>query len=440
MAQPWYIQGKNRVLETLGLQQPDKPAWQHAIAPALGLGATAGLYALLRKQRISPDKILGALQRSSKGRMAIIASSQKGAIPGTHPGLPDWLSRILIKATRGADDVIMHKPTPEELATIPERWGKMMSGSRAKDPRVRKVRGAVMNSANPTYSQFYQGDAEVGHDIRRTHRLRDKLREAKLLHRYMPGVGPKPYGTVKKYLRSAIDEPVEAQLANLQAQLQKAHPQGYVVKPRHAGATGDIIHNEHNLIDLARGNNQKSKWVQDMIQNPDAYVVQERIPIATEARLPLIGRQYLPGSSRLPAEMRFHVIGGRIIPDAIIPRYPGAGVFNPFRRMREKRELIRQLQPEIDKLPEVYRRDLMYGADAVRTPENKWRIIETNPGEHSGFMQPDITHIPTTLPHAIYKAVTGRHSPVAAGTKALLGGGALAGTAVAAQELPPFQR
>jgi len=411
-----YQRGLQHALSRLGLRKKEKPAWQKALPAMVGLGGSAALYALLRKQRLSLNPVLRAIQKASKGKVTALEYSG-----GSHPKLPEWLERQIIKLTRGADDVKLHRMTPiARNQAFNQLEQQVLEHGTLPQFNPTRIEGAAHNYFDPYLGTQYRGSVNPSSNIRETLELLDKQHEAEVLHKVMPGIGPKSFGTAGDYL------PVQGlTLSDLQNNLRTAHPEGYIIKPRRAGATGDVITHTDDLTALQ---GKRQAWAQALLKNPEHFVVQENIPFATERRIPYFSRKYHPGRAQLPVEYRLHTVGGQIVPEAMIRRYPTLGGLNPFRTAKEKRELVRQLQPQLDKLPEAYRQDMMMALDAIKTPEGKWRLIETNPGGRSGFLAPDVSHVPTLAPHHVYKAITGRTSKPLATVKSLAGGAAAAGT------------
>lgn len=411
----------------------------------LGLGGlgTAATYALLRKVRLSGNPVLRAIQKASKGKLTGVDYSTRSpalqeAIGVKHPHawMPDWLRRPVMKLTRGVDEVKLHQLTHEQL---PERHQAIMDILQRRTPKKvpqQQIEGAAVNFGEPALGRHYRGDVTPTGNIEDALRLAaDKHLEAQWLERVMPGLGPKPYGTVQDFLRSRARDPAK-RIAQLQRKLQKAQPGGFIIKPRSAAATGDVIKSTDDLMELMHAPGQKGEWVREMLKRPEQFVVQESIPIATERRIPFFGRKQHAGRAEMPVEYRVHTVGGQIVPGATVRRYPTTGALNPFKTWRERRELTRQLQPHLDKLPAQQRDQMMMGMDVVRTPQGQFRVIETNPiGGQSGFLAPDITHAPTLAPHRVYRAITGRTSKPLAAATALGAGGTVAGTAAAADTL-----
>jgi hypothetical protein len=441
--EPTYEHGVDHALTVLGVKTAaeESAASQYGLPAALGLGGAGLLYALLRKQRLSADPILRAIQKASKGKLTTLDYSTKGPAfreaMGHHPHawMPDWLRKLVIKTTRGVDDVRLRRLQAEDLPQRTDDLRRLIQGKKLRPVTPEKVEGAVINQGEPLVHRYYKGDVNPTGAIEDQFRIGwDKHLESEFLQKHMPGAGPESYGLISDYLTRAMGKKsTEAQVKALQAALQKKRPGGYIIKPRTAAGTGEIIQGTDDLTQLLRDSGRKGEWTRDMLQNPQHYVVQEHIPIATERRLPFIGRKHHPGKAELPVEYRVHVVGGRIVPEAISRRYGTVGGLNPLRTRREKQELIRQLQPQLERLPEKARSGMVMGMDVAKTRGGQYRIIESNPmGGQSGFLQPDITHAPTLSPHKVYKAITGRESKPLAAAKALAGGGAAAGLGYAA--------
>lgn len=442
-----YDQDIDRAFEILGVktaaEEPTTAMGQYGVPAALGIGGAGLLYGLLRKQRFAADPILRAIQRASGGKLTALDYSTKDPAfrealkKHPHSWMPDWLRKMVIKMTRGVDDVKLHRLKTEDLPQRTDELQRLMRGKKLKPATPQEVEGAVINQGEPLLHRQYRGDVNPTGNIEDQFRIGwDKHLESEFLQKHMPGAGPESYGLISDYLTRAVGKKsTEAQVQALQRALQKKRPGGYIIKPRTAAGTGEIIQGTDDLTQLLRDPSRRGEWTRDMLQNPQHYVVQERIPIATERRLPFVGRKHHPGKAELPVEYRVHVVGGRIVPEAISRRYGTVGGLNPLKTRREKQELIRQLQPQLEQLPEKARSGMLMGMDVARTQGGKYRVIESNPmGGQSGFLQPDITHAPTLSPHKVYKAVTGRESKPLAAAKALAGGGAAARLGYAATQ------
>lgn len=433
----FWTKGAERALDQLGITKPSALR-QYGAPAAAGIGATGLLYALLRKQKLSADPILRALQRGSKGRLTALdysASKSPGlnATLGNHPhkNMPEWLQKLIMKITRGVDDVKLHRLIESDLPQRERAVGNILRGNR-RPPAVRRVtdvEGAVLNQAEPILQQRFRGDINLSGNYRDALRMGDKHHEAMILDKYMPGVGPAPIGTAGQLIpEELLGNSPEKQLAALTKSL-KGTPGGYIIKARSGGNTGPsaLLDEADDLTQLYRAQGPKGDMIRRVVSDPHAYVVQERIPLASEKLLPFTSYRQ-GGRTHVPIEFRTHVVNGRIVPDAVTRRYPTVGALNPFETRRMRKEIVDQLQPQLDKLPERYRNELTMALDTGRTTDGTWRIIETNPsGGQSGFMQPDMSGVPTLTPHRVYRAITGRESKPLAAAKALAGGGLAAG-------------
>lgn len=440
----FYKQGADTVLQRLGLQQPEESGWRKALPWLGGAAGTAALYGLLRRVRLSKNPALRKIQEAAKGKLTGIEErgSAMGMLANHAPKLPQsiqtWLKnktgiddirdimvalpthwqKRLLKLTRGVDDVRFTDPALEaELEPILHRLTRNPKAVSPITPE--KIEGGLFNFRPPEHHLMFRGSANPTGNVRDTRLLEDKALETRVMQEYMPEVSPKLYGTPKKFIQP--NESAEV----LQQRLQAMHPEGYIIKPRFGAAAGDVLTNKHNLQELAQGGGQRQEWITDMLKKPDDYIVQSRLPILTEKRMPIWGKKYHPGAAELPVEYRVHTVGGRIIPGAMIRRYPTTGALNPFKTWLERRRLIREIQPQFDKLPAKYRDELSMALDVAKTSKG-FKLIETNPGGQSGFLAPDYIGIPSTAPHQVYKAITGRTSKPMAVAKALTGGGAIA--------------
>jgi hypothetical protein len=403
-----YLEGVQNALSDIGLApKQERAGWRSLIAPALGVGGAAALYPLLRRVRLSKIPGLRQLQQASRGHVTTLAEAADNQLQ------QHWLGRLLgpkrtTALMRGADDVVMM-----DAATAP-----------------RKVQGAVFSSVPSDIDRGQiKGTLDLG--LRQSNKLpeqwTDKLYEGEQMARYMPGVGPKTQ-LPPSYL---ADMPTEAALQDLQQQMRQSNQ---ILKPRNAAATGNVILPTDDLAALYAEKSQRGDWLREALRRPEDYILQEKLPIKYERRLP--GKRFAklhPGRSEVPMEYRVHVVNGVIVPGAIVPRTPGRSSINPFHQRRVRREIVQQLQSHVQNLPREITHNQILPLDVVATPQGGYRIVELNagPGGISGFLTPEETGAFNTAPHAIYKAITGRHSKPMAAAKALLGGGALAGAGAA---------
>lgn len=403
-----YFEGAKDALRNVGvLSDEKKPFWRSALPAALGVGGAAALYPLLRRIHLSKIPALRELQQASRGHLTHIALSgiektRLGRLLGGER-LTRWL--------RGADDVVI-----------------------AGTPRAaieRQAPGGVFSTVPEGVEPPIRGTVELGGRASRQMdpRWEDKLFESQQLEKRMPGLSGKaeevPYFE---------EMPIPEKLDELQQHMRRTNQ---ILKPRSGSASGDVILPTDDLQKIFAEGGQRAQWLRGAMDEPFEYILQERIPIQYERRLPgsIFGKSH-PGRKQVPREFRVHVVNGVIVPEGITQRTPGISTLNPFRQHRIKKEIVQQLQPHIQNLPRDITHNQVLPLDVVQTPQGGYRVIELNAGGgYSGFMAPEGVlagqhgSALTAVPHGVYKAITGRASKPAALTKALVGGGALASAA-----------
>ena len=388
---------------------------RHRNSLGLGVGTVAGVgaYLLGRRVKLSKDPVLRAMQVKSKGNLTHLDVLPKEMEGVQRPPLEGLF--------RGGKVVSMSE---EEAA---KRSAAIARG----EAQPLQIRGAIQTAASPDELRAVQSDLPLSTTPKEfmSGELRGKLREAEYLR--PTGIAAKSESAAP-YLKTRDPDDMKT-LDALQEQLSAQYPKGYVVKPTMGSFAPGVPTHEHRFADIlqGKGSPEHQQWMKELLRDPDKYMVQEHVPIAKERAL-LSSPPVKPGEksrrlqvgAEVPVEYRVHAYGGRVVPGASVHRWAGGSELSPLRR-KEIREMENVVQGAIDKLP-VNREGIPMAMDVVRTPSGEWRIIEGNIGTQSGFMGPQVGRfpLPSKPGHALYKAVTGRQSPLEAGIKATAVGGA----------------
>lgn len=376
-----------------------------------GLGAAAIGYGLHRKVRLSSDPMLRATQQASKGRITALSALEYGE--KTRP-----LHNLKKKLLRGVDEVV----------EVPyAQWSK----GPLKTPK--KVRGAVIaHEAEDALAPSYSGDLNLTSNTKLIAKLENKLHEARIWNKEVPGALPKTVQLSSLYQKGMP-------LDTLQATLQKRFPAGYIVKPSVANASGEVLTHEQNFSAALKDpttSPRSLQWLKELRLKPHKFIAQEYIPIAKDTPLASRFKHQLQYRKPVNAEYRVHVVEGKVVPGATSHKWGGPLSHDP----REISRIEQATQAYLEQLPAEYKRGVPMAMDVVRDINGNYRIIETNAGGQSGYMAPDSSKLYwTSAPHAFYKHVTGRDSQLMAALKALGYGGIVAGsTAIGTGELSGY--
>lgn len=385
-------------------------------AVTLGLGGAAayGAYRYGRKVRLSKDPLLRQMQSKSKGKLTHVDILDDGGVPAT------GLKKKLHEARRGVDEIIA-----EPYDTFIKRHEKVIAGEPVE--KVRHVEGALHAMGRPSQHKGYSSDNPLAHGIKRVTDLgENKMLEAEYF-KNVPGMAKSE--SAAKYVKKAPGGDPATQLDELQATLSKKYPNGYVVKPIEGAASGGVPTHNARFADIlaGKGNKAHKEWMEEMLEDPSDYMVQEYIPIAksmaTFAKPPLATGQAarkIQLHKQVPDEFRVHVFGGKVVRGASSHRW-AAG--QELYKRKQFRELDQFVQDAVNKLPDKGVGTPM-AFDVVKDTKGKWRIIEANVGGESGFLAPEASGASVRAPQAVYKAVTGRSSKPEAAVKGVAAGGA----------------
>jgi len=389
--------------------EPEKPSFLRRILPAaVGLAAGAGAYKYLRKVKLSKNPGIAAIQRKAKGRLTHIDDAE--VVPGR-------LGRIGQRIARGVDEVV---------SLPPSEWRPLqgVSMARLKKIKAKKIEGAMLPMGGPSQSAQFKADFNLNQNPTLSVRLEDKLREARVLAR-TPGGAPRSEA-MSRHVRG-LGAASSGSMDQLQARLARRYPKGYVVKPVNDAASGGVPTHRDRFATILSGKKTEHKsWMKDMMSNPERYMVQEHLDIASTRRMlsnpPRTGgsgKRGLAIGASVPDEWRVHVADGKVVPGASMHRWTFDAGLSPTAR-REISEVDTFMQANLDKMPRDVR-GVPMAADVVRTKDGKLKIIELNPGGQSGFLDS-----PTLRGSGwnYYKGVTGRHSQAEAAVKGISAGAA----------------
>lgn len=340
-------------------------------APALGLAAGLGTYTLARKFRPSMDPRLRALQEQAKNKKFEVATSYPAG-----RGLRSWLF--------GARD-------------IPHR-------SDIKDPAFQAQRpNSTILHHTPN-----KGDTSGGVNIN-TGVLPDYLDDKHTFHQLMTqgtGGGTGLEGAVPE---TQLLRDVLRKYQGNYAKLQKDIGHDYVIKPR----TGSMSKAE-NL--LTRTTDIRTPRLQQAIQNPSEFILQQKIPIEKEYRVHMInGVPFTAAHRQIPHE------GLRRVWDKSMGG--GGGAFVPVMGDERKRlmQFAEKATHHLGKTPTGTNilgqsENLHHALDVAKLQGGGYKVIESNP-------TPGTLMNPVTS-HKLQQMVTGRIPKDIAALGALGVGGA----------------
>lgn len=362
--------------------EPHLPKFLAALAAA---GAGLGVYGHLRRQRLSDDPALAAIQRASKGKLTYLA-------PGREEGQLDLRALKRIFGAGGGDVVFSN-----EVKAQPKLEGALLHGVKSR------ARGDV---------DILKGESRA---FRRAFADGDKATEAALFQRYAPGSVPL---TTRM---SDLPAPMFGdRLKAYEAHLEKLFPNGYVIKTTTgAGTGGKFPTNAHGLAETLAAGGPEADVLKVLLRNPSKVVAQERIPIQQGNILDkLWGALRGTPSTR---EMRVHVFNGAVAPTLTLPRFSPFAAVSTAAQATEAENFVKDV---LAKLPGKFQKGT-FAFDVAPLAGGGFKIIESNPGYTSGFLSPGRNPL---AGFQLHRALTGRASPLGAG----IGAGAAAATVGAA--------
>ena len=372
---------------------PHLPKFLAALAAA---GAGLGAYGYLRRQRLSSDPALAAIQKASKGKYTYLS---QGGEKETNP-LIRAVNKLLMA---GGGDVAYAKDLNRRANVIGQA----------------KVEGALLHDAVASA----QGDVDLLGNRTTTFKKLfgdgDKAVEAKIFQKYAPGSVP---GTT---LMSELDVPFFGnRLKAYEEQLRQKYPGGFVIKTTRGVATkGKFPTDAKALAETLAAGGPEADVLKQLLRNPSKVIAQEKVKIKPGNVL-----DQLWGALRgTPStqEMRVHVFNGAVVPDLTLPR------FSPFASMSTAAQATQAenfIKDVLNRLPKDMQKGT-YSFDVAPVVSGGFKIIESNPGYRSGFLS--WGHNPLAG-FQMHRAITGRSSPIGAGIGAGLAG---VGAGLAAHEL-----
>lgn len=360
---------------------PHLPKFLAALA-ATGAGLSA--YGYLRRQRLSSDPALAEIQRASKGKYTYLA---RGSEEDTNP-IMRALHKVLMA---GGGDVAYAKDLNRRSRLIGQA----------------KVEGALLHAA----AASAKGDVDlVGRGADRLNELfGDKAVEAKIFQKYAPGSVP---GTT---LMSEIDVPFFGnRLKVYEEHLRQKYPGGYILKTTQGAATrGKFPTDAKALAETLAAGGPEADVVRQLLRNPTKVIAQEKIRIQPGNILDKVWGA-LRGTPSTQ-EMRIHVFNGAVTPELTLPRFSPFASVATAARATEAENFVKDV---INRLPKNMQKGT-YAFDVAPVVGGGFKIIESNPGYRSGFLNPG--HNPLAG-FQLHRAITGRSSPLGAG----IGGGVAA--------------
>lgn len=342
------------------------------LAPALGAAAAGlGTYGMLR----------------AGPKTRLVKTVMKSRPKGTFGKLTD---RLL----HGADELVY---TPTTVgAKVPKK--------------PRRMEGTVLYE-NPEDAKRVIGDRSIGALSKKTQKgFDDKFKESKLLNAVAP----------EYHMRTELGGPMRSLKDNAAGD--------YFLKERGGMASGvggggflqkaDI---QKHLAGKKLPRKQEA-LVRHYKKDPSKFIQQEKIDIL---KSPL---------TKQPRELRVHVVDGEVVRGATMPR---GGNVEDYLSAGKAEAAMREA---VKNMPASHKKNLTMAADVAMTPSGP-KILELNRGAHqSGLLDPHYLYdkykanplagagaaaAAARANQNVYRHITGRHSELGAGAKAL---GAAAGT------------
>lgn len=369
-------------------EEKNRKRW---LAPLAGIGAAAGVY--------------GALRRG-KGR---VTRTSTGVAPEGH------INKFLHRLAYGAEDV--------------RYLGDGKDGFIKAPKKPIKVKGHVLYDQAGDAAHV-KGDKSIG-DVsnRKEYGLEDKLHESRRINRAAPELHAKTtmfQAKGKKELRRLHE---------------RFDGKEYYIKPRHGQDSGvgggGLIHSNdvHNYLN-GYTTGEKASLIRATMKNPRKNIIQHDMGLSVDKK------------SRYPREIRVHAIGGKVVRGTSSVRGNNTADSKHLALAEEA------VQKMLDKSPARHKKNnYVIGADVGLTKGNQPKIIELNEGAaSSGFLDPTLMSTKgvggffTAVKNnnKIYRHLTGKHSQLASGLRAVgagtatAGGVALTQNALEKRQTPPL--
>jgi hypothetical protein len=268
--------------------------------------------------------------------------------------------------------------------------------------RPTKFKGTVLHEYGDD-KKYFKGTKNIG-DFKGTKHFDDKLLESRMLNQH----AAKSH-TITKKMSRFTHKGLSKTYKDMQGD--------FIIKPKSGENSGvggasfisnDDIENHLHGYKLSK---KKLETLKHMKAHPNQYIAQKALDIKKD---PITGHH---------REIRVHAIGGKVVPGASSPR--GGNVTD----ILHQRKAEKFFQGALDKMPKGKKPHNMFWAPDIAVTGKGMKIIETNRGAaQSGLLDPKYIakhrgKIPALnsvrMNSAIYKHITGRHTALAAGAKAL---------------------
>ena len=419
-----FFKGQQAALSFYGVKtaEDEEPSWFQRHRGALAGAATAAaaplLYQHLRTRHLSDDPALRAIQEKARGLYTRV-------MPGSGDGrsrLRKGLDRLLYAGggnVQYRDDLVA---AAKRTGVVPTTSGAVMHDLPGKQHLVGDANMIANEASNVAGSAFNDGDKWV---------------ESQIFNHYSPGsmgksqnvgniLGELGYDLghrdpskrarqVKAFSEQMQRDPKARaeMLERLQGRLGQDHSAGYLLKDVDASATGGRFPTDkHRFVDLANQESPEAKTLTNLIRNPHSVMSQEKLPLEQGSFIDkaLAKLKGLPSTK----EVRVHVMNGAVAPHLTVPRFSHTMWATGRTKMRGAEDYTRNL---LKSLPEELSKGT-YAMDIAPVHGGGYKLIESNPGYRSGFLNPQNHPLTGPLSHLQF---TGQHS------KAIAGAGAAAG-------------
>lgn len=273
--------------------------------------------------------------------------------------------------------------SPENPGTVP----LVVGGESTVFNRRHIHRRTILGKYNPGLDHGYIQQA-----------VENKLTEAKLLGLYVPGAMPE-FAALRSLTKEAKVSPKEAFRA-----ASKKFPNGWVMKGSwDLGSEKAFISNridiDKAMRDYANGFEDHRRQVLEKYAGQDPELVAfhlkkhpgyqgGKIKSLLESPNQVFFQELMP----IDREFRVEILNGKVIPGATIDRYAYMNKRAKPPTAAEISAIDEFTQRFIDSLPEEMR-VLPYGLDIARLKTGGFKIVETNPGGNSSFLEESVPSV-----------------------------------------------
>jgi hypothetical protein len=387
--------------DDLPLEDRLRPHLPKFMAGLAASGAGLGAYRLMRRQRLSADPRLRAIQELSGGDAPHVFEGSRKNLSA--------LQRLVNKARAGFGTTLYDEDIPLD------RRGVIIH----EDP-------AVITSGDVNIFGPQQRERLLKYFGRPSSSTADKGLEAEVFQKYAPGSVPDTTSMSRilgplGFLKRRLGDP----LSRYEAKLRQKYPQGYVLKTTGGAATGGHFPTDSkSLSEYLAGGGHQAEVVQQLLRDPSKVIAQAKIPIEQGNVLDrLWGTLRRTPSTR---EHRVHVFEGAVSPSTTTPRFSPLSALTTRKQLREGEDFVRGV---LEKLPPELQRG-SYNFDVAPVVGGGYKIIESNPGQYSGILNPGRNPL---APFLLHRDLTGRHGRLSSGLAAAT---AATGAGLAASKLP----